>query len=233
MSIEILDDSIKLSARKYPNEDIVIKFSEMPDLLKESRRRDPLTRILSKFARDFVKKDLPVKETFLFVRAVNAWGGLRGANPAKIWEKNKDENFAKFQENLKTAMDLMRSGEPKEAIQVITSHDGVGISFGSKYLRFLCPMQAAVLDQKIRDRTDFREKPEDYEKFIGICEKIRFVVEGRQLPRLGIARWRLADVEAAIFMAIDKNPLTEETKRIIKEKRLEKKRNKNSSLPSI
>jgi hypothetical protein len=233
MGIEILADSIKLSAQKYPNDNIVIQFSEMPDLLRESRQRDPLTRILTKFAENFVKKDLPVRKTFLFVRAVNAWGGLRGANPSKIWEQNKDNNFSELQKRLVEAMALIQSDKPKEAIAVLQNLDGIGISFGSKYLRFLCPNHAVVLDQKIRDRTDLREKSEDYEKFVRICQKIRSALQSTEMSHLGMLHWRLADVEASIFMAIAKNPLSDETKLSEKEKRAEKRRRRIAPLSGV
>jgi hypothetical protein len=225
MGIEIAEEWIKLSSTEHPKGDIIIEFTKMPGLLKESRRRDPLTRILTRFTRDFVKLDLPVEKTFLFVRAVNAWGGLRGDNPSKIWEENSKENFATFRKNLVQGMQLIRAGEPEKAIKVITNRSGVGISFGSKYLRFLCPDYAVVLDERIRKRTDIPNDPIEYAKFVEVCKQIRDKLKEREICRLGLQVWRLADVEAAIFTAIG-NKMAEEKLQKYQEKRAESEANK-------
>jgi hypothetical protein len=178
-----------------------------PDILRTCLDRhlseDPLTNLVEEHAERYVSADFPTHETLLFVRLVCAWGGARPRNYVHIYEENCGDAFAVFTRQLQYAHDQSLLNNHADAIDAVSGFRGVGISFGSKFLRFLCPDRAVVLDKNIRQRCGYDETNNDYAQFVHDCSLVRDNFNAAGFRRDGVRPWRCCDVEMAIYKYVE------------------------------
>lgn len=145
-----------------------------------------------------------------FLREVIAWGGggnVRARFEAELGRVNLLERFNVVLQNL---------GDPGKAIEAALELPGLGLTYGSKVLRFLRPDIHGSLDEQIRKhlaRSDdlmpiYRYSwQRGYVAFQERCTGLIAELEQRGIdrPECGLARgksktgWRVADVEMALF----------------------------------
>ena len=172
-------------------------------LLNEHRLEDPLTLHIETMAKNYVQSDFPQKDTQLLIRIICAWGGIRGKNPKRLYNRNKSDNFCRMTHSLRAAHGLSLNGEYGEAIRTLDWTEGAQISFRSKFLKFICPDHAAVLDSNIQKVLGYRRTPAGYEEFVQNCAEVRTTLNNSQMNYGGVPKyWRTSDVEMAIFQEI-------------------------------
>lgn len=168
-----------------------------PSLLARHVAAYPLTPRVEQLAAEYVTDGFPLRQTETFVRAVCKWGGYSGV-AGKVLKHNR---LSTVRDQLRKAYDASVEENPREAITEIISINCLAVSFGSKHLKFLDPNRAVVLDSIISERLGYRREPDDYVAFLDVCGSIRDT-----LNKLNVVagapntRWRVSDVEMAIFM---------------------------------
>ncbi|WP_244988708.1 hypothetical protein [Pseudomonas qingdaonensis] len=151
--------------------------------------------------------DLPPTE---FLREVIAWGGggsVRARFEAELGQVNLLERFNVVLQNL---------DEPSRAIEAALDLPGLGLTYGTKVLRFLRPDIHGSLDEQIRKHLaesgdlmaiHHYSWKRGYVTFQARCTAIVAELDQRGIerPECGLARgasrtgWRVADVEMALF----------------------------------
>jgi hypothetical protein len=137
-----------------------------------------------------------------FIRDVCAWGGHWGPQiAAHILEEN---DLDAIRGHFADAVDVLLQDSPDvgQALEAIKEIDGLGVSFGSKHLRFLKPSLCPVLDKNISGRFWHPLSVAGYKCLSHDCLKI-----ARKLRECGpenpIERpnneWLAADVEMGLF----------------------------------
>ena len=165
---------------------------------------DPFTAHLENFSREFVLEGMPYSKAFLFVRMVFAWGGPRGNNFKNFRDSVNDaEKRGKYLTSiLFNAYSYSRMGKYRPAIRAFEGLNGIGISFSSKFLRFLCPDHAAILDSVIRKGLGYNDNEVDYEEFVNSCARVRGILNCNKWQHPLGRPWQITDVEMAIFMKL-------------------------------
>ncbi len=133
-----------------------------------------------------------------FVKAVCLWGNRPGT-AGLVFEKNTKLSIKK---KLQAAAKAISRSEVGNALDLITSISGLGISFGSKHLRMLEPDKAVVLDSVICEGLGYPTTRPGYEEFVADCTRLRNLLnESESSPNPIDIRgsWRLADVEMALY----------------------------------
>lgn len=200
MTVQIANEVVQISGDGQASTHIgLFLFS---DLLQSHLKEDPFTRHLEGFVTNYISHGMPQAETQLVVRMICAWGGLRGENPRRLYEANIVDDYARLTRSLITARELSMQGRCAEGIRQLSNVRGVGISFQSKFLKFLCPDHAAVLDSKMRGILKYDQSPAGYAALVDDCTTIRSELNTRGFKRDNGAPWRTSDVEMAIFMKI-------------------------------
>lgn len=200
MPVVIQNDNVRISGdgAKACN----IRTFEFAMYLEQHLRGDPLTRYVEDIATQYVAGGFPQVETQFLVRIICAWGGLRRRNPEILYRENAADNFGRMTGALLAAYDRSIQGRYSQAMAPLRNVRGVGISFKSKFLKFLCPDHAAVLDSKIRKNLNYAHSAAGYAALVEDCAAIRTELNDRGLRRDGGAPWRTSDVEMAIFKKI-------------------------------
>jgi hypothetical protein len=79
----------------------------------------------------------------------------------------------------------------------------LGVSFGSKHLRFLAPDRAVVLDSTISERLGYKMDAGGYREFLGDCLSVRDILNEKKIDAAEAGRrWRACDVEMAIYTSL-------------------------------
>lgn len=181
----------------------LLSFQEIAVGWKSHISGDPLTNNVAEFADTFVRNDMPESQAYLFVRMVCAWGGLGRGHPVRIRESifqpGRGEGW--LCNLLKAGRAESIQGNYEEAINVFSKIDGLGISFTSKLLRFLCPDDAAVLDSVIRKKLGYPNSAAAYREFVTDCMAIREKLKTEKKRPDG-GDWRTTDIEMGIFMNV-------------------------------
>lgn len=176
------------------------KFSadQLYESWKKHYEEDPLTKFIENYAENFIRNEMPAEEALLFVRMACAWGGsLHTKYFLKFRESFKEtENL---RDTLITVKKLSEQGKYADAIRAFGGQNGLGISFRSKVLRFLCPDHAAILDSIIRKHLGYEETEDDYAKFVSKCIEIREDLNAEHPDKKD---WRTTDVEMGIFRSL-------------------------------
>jgi len=160
----------------------------------------PNTRKLEIEAEKLVAENFPQPQLEAFVRSVFEWGGYHQystANLDKVLEKLNSRPFL-------DAMNALNSPFPgiEGAIFRITRLPGLGISYGSKHLRFLRPDICPVLDSVIRCEFGYSEDSSGYYLYQRDVMETAMVLEQSKIdnPLFRIDnRWFAADVDMALF----------------------------------
>lgn len=168
------------------------------------RSGDPLTDFVNDFASSFLDEDIPQHKALLFVRLVCAWGGLRGGN-FQLFRLSVAELEAKGTSLsciLKESKDDSIAGNYSKAIKAFDGTKGLGVSFRSKVLRFLCPNHAAVLDSHIRKQLGYSNSANGYELFVNDCIAVRDCLNRSSLRPDDLPVWNTTAVEMGIFLSV-------------------------------
>jgi hypothetical protein len=96
-------------------------------------------------------------------------------------------------------------GKVQEAITKIIEIKSLNVSFGSKHLKFLAPKHAVVLDSIISEHLGYPRTKEGYAEFLQDCFGLRDILNAKGIrPSATQAKWRVSDVEMALFMEVKK-----------------------------
>lgn len=202
MSVTISDDgsSFEIGDRKIRS----LVLGLVAKNWTNHRAGDPLTDFVNDFSKSFLDEDMPHNKAMLFVRLVCAWGGLRGGN-FQLFKEKVAELEAKgrslrciLQEGKETSV----AGNYSNAIKAFDGTLGLGVSFRSKVLRFLCPDHAAILDSHIRKQLGYSNTANGYELFVNDCIAVRDCLNKSNLRPEGLRVWQTTDVEMGIFLSV-------------------------------
>jgi len=200
MAVKLSKGSVRISGNSHDWK--TIQLGEFQECLNEHLDADPLTRFIEGVAKSYVRRKFPQDETHFLTRIICAWGGLRGRNGMLIYEGNAPDNFGKLTRALRAARSESIRGNYKAAMTALSDIKGTGISFRSKFLKFLCPDHAVVLDSKISKELRYSRSAAGYESFVRDCASIRDHLNNSNISRDGNAPWRVSDVEMAIFIKV-------------------------------
>jgi hypothetical protein len=175
-----------------------VTLAELPGLLSAHRQRDPATRAIEAQAVRLAEGGFRGENLKAFIEAVCAWGGYSGVAGRVIKHNAPVETLiAAFRE----CHALLRANLPVKALERITALHSLGTSFGSKHLKFLAPDRAVVLDSVISGRLGYRPAPAGYAELLDDCYTLLRAVQaaGTPFPFPDEGRWRVSDIEMAIF----------------------------------
>jgi len=135
-----------------------------------------------------------------FIRRVCAWGGYAGIAARVIANNDLDAIRGHFVD----AVQILSTNAPgvREALNAITAVHGLGVSFGSKHLRFLRPDLCPALDGNISETFGHALDVQGYRCLSQDCLKI-----ADKLRECGVKNpmnrpddtWFAGDVEMALF----------------------------------
>lgn len=166
--------------------------TEIPELLKSHRKNWEPSARLEEEAQSLIAEDFPHLRSAEFSEQVIRWG--RGQRfVGRFRQRNNDGDIAS---SLKRAVLMANSGEITLAVSELQKLKYLGQSFASKLVRFMCPIDAVILDEVIRNRLGYQETAAGYEEFLADCRAVLEVAQ-QKYPEL-----RICDVEAAIFAKI-------------------------------
>ena len=147
-----------------------------------------------------INGDFPQNLSEEFVRSVCAWGrDNRVAH--RVLTKNL---IVEISNVLRDSYNLTVNSNIQGSIERMQNLKHLGISFGSKHLKFLSPDLHVVLDRVIESNLGFARNSAGYMAWRGVCLQILDIVRINQItyPVIGQNRWRVADIEMAIFNRI-------------------------------
>ena len=172
--------------------------AEFPDLLRWHYTEGYDPRRIEREALDLATADFPADRTAAFVKSVCDWVNYHGV-VGRVLKHNGAESIA---EAFRSALALLQRDRVADALRQITSLRGLGVSFGSKHLKFLDPSRAVVLDSIISGRLGYLLTIDGYMEFLGDCQALlaRVLAAGIEYPfpdhRPG---WRVSEMEMVIF----------------------------------
>jgi len=180
----------------------MINFDEIAQGWCDHTSGNPLTSLVEDFANKFVQAGMPKKNAFLLVQFVCAWGGVRGNNfqlfTNSVRQPGRGDEW--LRSILLKAKQASIAKDYVGAICAFEETEGLGVSFRSKVLRFLCPNYAAVLDSIIREAFGYSNSRFGYFDFVNDCVLIRDALNGKKLLPDGLEAWRTTDVEMGLFI---------------------------------
>lgn len=178
-----------------------MRRGHFPLFLAKHAQSDPITRCIEEYAAQYVADGFPKDRTKALVSAVCRWGGNQRQIASRVL-KNKPRSMRL---RFSVAHQALLNGDPRAAIDTVTEVKNLGLSYGSKHLKFLCPTHAVVLDGVIRKKLGYPETPNGFLAFLADCGEIRDDLNANHVPT-GAAEliWRVSDVEMAIFAKVKK-----------------------------
>ena len=179
---------------------LTVPLHDFPALLASHGSAYDGTEHCERLGAAYVRKRFPAADTAAFVQAVCKWGNYAGVG-GKVLKHNKPSTV---RDALKDGHAWLHKGNPRQAIERVTSLHGLGVSFGSKHLKFLAPDHAVVLDSIIGETLGYKRTPEGYEEFVRDCATIRDLLNAASIPTGRVqSNWRISDVEMAIFKSVN------------------------------
>lgn len=175
-----------------------LSIQDFPDRILRHRLEFPDVDVLETVATQLVKADFPQAASLRFLRQVCRWGGYYGI-AARVRKHNTPEAITAA---FKTALGLLHKGDAASALRAINDlHSLRRPSFASKFLRFLAPQSASILDRVISHRTGIPLTPDGYEQLVRACQDVvtQLVEVGVPNPVRKNGEWFIADVEAAFY----------------------------------
>jgi hypothetical protein len=175
---------------------------DFPDRIQRHRIEFPDVEILERIAADLTTAGFPESRTLRFVRQVCRWGGYYG-----IAERVRRDNESGVSQSFVCAWENLTRGDIVGALAEINRLKGLGRpSFASKFLRFLAPQSAPILDRIISNQTGFQLTTVGYGQLIQACH-----AAATQLTDVGVlnpvrsnGQWYIADIEAALYADMEK-----------------------------
>ena len=177
-------------------------IEKIPYLLECHQKEYPKTKKVEKLAKKLIGSDFEPTKSVEFVKKVCKWAGKTGNRVrGQVIPNNTPEQIAYA---LCEGYTSASYGCVAEGVGCISSLHGLGQSYASKMLRFLLPDSAVILDKKIRDECDFSETVHGYKKFLEHCLYLRKQANDSQKFPNDLKNLRVCDIEAALFMYIQK-----------------------------
>jgi hypothetical protein len=169
-----------------------------PDRIQRHRLEYPDTEVLEYVAAQLSQAQFPQAASLRFLRQVCRWGGYYGI-AARVRNRNEPEAI---RQTLVGARDQLAQENVVEALKEINALDGLRRpAFASKFLRFIAPQSAAILDRIISRHTGFPLSAVGYGQLIAACRNA-----AEQLAKSGVRNpcrqdgvWFVADIEAAFY----------------------------------
>jgi hypothetical protein len=180
-------------------DNLIIETDKFPVLLSDHLNADPTTQCIEEYAAQLIVDRFPIARVHRFIRVVCKWG-----NDNRIGYKvTKNNDPQQLHAALIATNSALARGNPREAISEITKLKGLGISFGSKHLKFLDPCRSVVLDSIIRKHLHYENSIDGYLMFLNDCSLIASHLNARGIVATARRqKWRPSDVEMAIFMKV-------------------------------
>jgi hypothetical protein len=180
-----------------------LSSAEFPDLLRWHYEEGYDPRQIERQALNLADSDSPIEQTAEFVRAVCAWGNYRGV-AGRVLKNNKADVIASA---FRSALALLKQDMVAEALCHVTDLRGLGISFGSKHLKFLDPARAVVLDSIISGRLGYPLTIDGYIEFLADCHALLEKVTAANVEYPFSHHqpgWRVSEMEMVIFAKLRK-----------------------------
>jgi hypothetical protein len=197
MPVLVADQSVKIIRLSVPLDCFPALLAAHPEAQPQGGA--PTTDQLEQHAVRYVAGRYQPDETADFVKAVCWWGNYAGV-AGKVLRRNTSTTIA---DALRRGRDHVVAGRPAQAIASVIALEGLGVSFGSKHLRFLAPAHAVVLDSIISERLGYLRTAEGYSEFVADCACLRDILNERQIAATPDRKtWRISDVEMAIYMSL-------------------------------
>ncbi len=157
-------------------------------------------------------KHLEVKD----LQSIAEWGGPERGRPERIEAENNPNSVRTA---TKKAIEQVHS--PEKSLRELLGLKQWGLTYASKTLRFIEPLEHGALDSWIRlsltpilwDIKDGKNNSmiRGYSKFLAVCKEIQHTANKETNPR-GIGPWWIADIGDALFeFARANNSLTEKS----------------------
>lgn len=136
-----------------------------------------------------------------FLRQVCRWGGYYGI-AVRVAASNPDDDIRNA---FSCAHEKLERDDPVAALRAINRLRGLGRpAFASKFLRFMRPQSAAILDSVISRATGFRLNVQGYANLLQACHGAAAHLAGVGVlcPIRPNGQWYVADIEAALYADI-------------------------------
>ena len=205
-----MDKSFKLKASVTV--EYTIPLSRFPSLFQHFLEGNPKTIDLEKLGLSLREQNFEHSQISDFVKGVCEWGGDYRGIAKQVLRKNTLDRIANALQNATTELS---KAEPDfgKALQMIDDLKGLGVSFGSKHLRFLFPDKCPVLDSRISNRLFYSSDCSGYNQFVRDCNMIVSALEGiDNLVPERKGKWYVADVEASLYTYLKKEPSSTDVK---------------------
>jgi len=188
---------------------IKCELEEFPTLVRLHIDTVPGTIELEKEARELVLKKFPEAQLHKFIINVHKWGGHR---------EQLEENLPIVLANVKRyhfelAFGELTSTTPniETALACLMVIPGLGVSYGSKHLRFLCPALCPILDSVMKRQFKYPDNDvldtKGYKLFQKDVIEIAKLLQENHIPN-PINRpngcWFAGDVDMAIFACLQR-----------------------------
>lgn len=193
-----------------------VPLDQFPELLAAHVRETKIpTADVEKHGAAYIANGFQDDETMEFVEKVCKWGNYAGV-AGKVKRRNDVKTISRI---FGESRQLIMHGKAQEAITKIKEIKCLDVSFGSKHLKFLAPEHAVVLDSIISEHLGYPRTKEGYAEFLQDCFVLRDILNAKGIRTSATqAKWRVSDVEMALFMEV-KKPLPTKPRRARKKKK--------------
>jgi hypothetical protein len=174
---------------------------EFPDLVALHLRVVPGTKELEEQGRNLITSVFSPHLLQNFIRDVHQWGATF-RNLETVLQNAKPSHFISAWNALSTQPPMV--GRALDSLMEIR---GLGISYSSKHLRFLCPEYCPILDSNICKEFKYSEDSKGYRKLHSETMQIARLLEANKklnpMERPD-GKWYAGDVDMAIFASIQR-----------------------------
>jgi hypothetical protein len=179
---------------------IEIPLEEFESLAASHRQRVKRTAEVEAEGQRLLADDFPLSSVSNFVRNVCIWGDDPRIS-GRVRRRNTD---TEIRSALSSAAMQLNASTPdvSQALAEVVTISGLGLSFGSKHLRFLSPKLCPVFDSFLSAMLPYGFHGRGYALFADDCQVLARELSQRGVPnpwpnRDGV--WYAADAEAAVY----------------------------------
>jgi hypothetical protein len=179
---------------ELPNE----QFS---DMIVAHRMEFPDTAVFEDVAVSLIDSGFELNSCIRFVRQICRWGGYYGI-AARVLGANQPNNIqAALQESYLMLVADPPNNQAQALARINQLHQLGRPSFASKFLRFLCPSRAVILDRIIGENSQLPVSLNGYAQASRSCIATATTLNGIGIlnPIRANGIWLAADVEAAFY----------------------------------
>jgi len=179
-----------------------VEFAAFPVCVRAHLEHVPSTREIEAVAIELVARAFQHGDVVRFVRAVCKWGGYAGI-AGRVMVRNEPSGlaaaFRRAAADVGVGVDV--------AVQSLLDVHSLGVSFGSKHLRFLAPRVCGILDAKMAKESGFQKSAAGVARYSALCCELARRLERRRVPNpmnRGEGGWYAADVDMALFAIVQR-----------------------------